>query len=302
LTSTEELIKIQKSFIISYINNQIKDLFNRMNEKIEFKCEEIFQLIKLIIKDNFEFTLNFKFNLVIMEIAIENTFYFSLKEILQLYRKAYNEEIKIFSSKNYISIKKNIFIMDQIIKLLFITEKYYKILNDGMTDPKFKDFKDFITKNTLAITTEINEMGNNYNLMIVKDLKTNGIYELINLYKYENLINLEEEKINDTTLIIRAQIKKLFSDLDEVKVGIETENYFFNFFIQTFISKLIEECEKSIKKIPKNKYLISLTDKTLKLIEELTSRFTINQKTSNSIDKSIKILKNYFSSLNMNKI
>lgn len=296
-----DYIQIQKSFDSVFIKSHLKEKLTETIEKEQYaeNTEEVFDMMRMLIKDNYQFMLCFKNNSLFMEYANEQNFYYCLKEMLSIFRSSYNEEIQIFSSKHNISKRKDLFLLNLVVKLLIYINKIYQKINSGVKD---NILKEVLNKHTASILGDINKMIENYSLIIVKELRTNGFDELINLFTYKKLSKLDEDKIKEAVTKVKRQIKTLFADLDRTKVSIETENCFFNFFLHTVISKIIEECEKSLKRVPKNKNFSILTEKTLKLIDQLTSRYTLDQHTLNSIQKQLKSLKSCFTSLNMNKI
>jgi hypothetical protein len=286
-----EKIKLQKSFTQNFIKTQIKEKLTSTIEKNEYINEEIFDMIKMIIKDNYQFSVCFKNNFTVLEYSLENNLCFSLREILNVYRSAYNEEIQIFSLRKTVSRKKIIFILDLIIKYLIYINK----LNTSFIPSSSKESFN-------QIISEINKLIENYSQIINKDLRSNGFDELINLFTYDNLIKLQEEKLNENFNKLKSLINSLFNELDYIKVSIESENYFLNSLLLTIINKISEELEKSLKRLPKGKNLRNLTEKSTKLIDSILNRYTVSQTTLMSTKMPYKKLKEYFSLLNMNKI
>lgn len=287
----KEKIHIQKSFTQNFIKSQIKEKLSSTIEKNEFVNEEIYDMIKMIIKDNYQFNVCFINNLTVLEFSLENNFYFSLREILNVYRSAYNEEIQIFSLRKTVSRKKIIFILDLIIKYLIYINKLNSAYIPSCSKEGFNQ-----------IISEINKLIENYSQIINKDLRSNGFDELISFFTYDYLINLQEEKLNENFNKLNNLINSLFKELDYIKVSIESENYFLNSLLLTIINKISEELEKSLKRLPKGKNLRILTEKSTKLIDTILNRYTISQTTIISTKIPYKKLKDFFSLLNMNKI
>lgn len=292
-----DFLKAENNFTHHFIKSNIKEKLSSMIETNEYNIEEFYDLVKIIIKDNFVVLLFVKENNTLFDYCTENNFFGLIKELLSLYRISYNEEIQIFTLRKGISKKKIIFILDIIIKILLYINKLYHIIGD-----KIKHSKENFNKNYLLNITEINKMIDNYANIITKELRTNSFDQLINLFTYEGLSNLTEENINKIFTQVKKTIYELFNDLDSVKVSLETENYLINNILLSIINKITEELEKSLKRIPKNKFFNSLTDRTSSMIDIILGRYTINQNTKTSIKNPLKLLKDNFSALNMNKI
>jgi hypothetical protein len=294
----QEFFKTQKSFTNNFIKLQVKEKLYHTVEKAEYNTLEIFDSIRMIIKDNYNFLLCFKSDKNLFELTSEMNYFYSMKELISMFRGCYNEEIQIFSSRKNISRKKILSIQDLIIKFLLFTNKLYQNLSDNLNIKLL----DIINKNMSGILTEVNKMIENYTSIFTKELRANGFDDLINLFTYDNLIKLDEERIFKVISDVKGLIQGLVSDLENVKISIESENYFLNALLHSIIARIIEECDRSLKKSPKNKNFTILTEKTLDIIENLTSRYTFSQNTLNSLNKPMNELKNCFSSLNMNKI
>ncbi len=281
-------ISLQKSFSLNYIKTNLKEkLINIMNEN-KFQIEEGYHSIKLIIKDNFFFTLCFKKNKILFQNSLDNNFLFSINEIVNTFRSHYNEEIKLFTLKNNISRKKIIFLLDLSIKISLLINKLFK--------------NNLVEEKVMYVLSEINKSVENYILIINKDLFANGLEALINLYKYEELIGLEESHISQIINQSKKTVDILFNELDELRVSIQSEDFIVNSMSIKIIERINEELSKSLKRIPQNKYFTYLTDKTLKVLDKIMNRYSLKPDTRNSIVTSISKLKSSFTSLIMNKI
>ncbi len=294
-----EMMKIQKAFASNYVKHHIKSKINETIEKNEFSTIETFEFIKIIIKDNFSVMLCFTKDPQLFEIACNMIYSHSNKDLLGLFRTSYNEEFQIFSSKKSISRKKILFVLDLIIKCLLYTNTLYD--NVTTTTHNLKVIEVF-SNWTNELIQEIYKMIENYTSIFSKELRANGFDDMINLFSYENLTKLNEERIDLVFTHIKKQINGLHSDLESVKISIESENYFLKYFLYSILSRIVEECEKSLKKIPKNKNFNLLIEKTNRVIDEMLKKFTINSDTMSVLKIPLEEIRKCFLSLNMNKI
>lgn len=294
-----EIIKIQKAFASNYIKNHIKPKINEIIEKNEFNTMDTFELVKMIHKDNLSLLLLFTKDPQLFEIVCNNIYSNTNNDLLGLFRTSYNEEFQIFSSKKILSRKRIIFVLDLIIKCLLYINSLYGNVAKTIKNPKVIEV---FSNATSIYIQETNNIMENFISIFSKELRSNGFEDMINLFSYDNLMKLNEETIDAVFTKIKKQINGLHSDLEKVKVSIESENFFLKSFLQSIFSRIILECEKSLKKLPKNKYMNLLTDKTNRIIDEILTRFTVNSDTMNSLKKQLEEIRKCFLSLNMNKI
>ncbi len=242
----------------------------------------------MIIKDNFYWTFCFFKNKILFQNSLENNFLVAINEIVTTFRSLYNEEIKIFTLKNNISRKKIIFLLDLAIKICLLINKLF---NNISVDEK-----------VMNVLSEINKSVENYIGVIIKDLFANGYDGIINLYKYEELIALEESHISHVINQAKKTTDIFFKELDELKVSIQSEDFIINSILIKIIDKINEELSKSLKKIPQSRYFSYLSEKTLKVLDRMMNRYSLKADTRNSIISSLSKLKSSFTSLIMNKV
>lgn len=304
-----DTIKLQRAFTLHYINNILKERISANVDNKSYNIEEVFDLMKMLIKDNYNFLIIFKgcSNSNIVDISLfensgDNNFFFCLKEINNnLFNKSFNDELKLFTNVKSISRRKIVYLLDLIIKYHVYLKKLYYNLEANIGVPSKKEY---LKKSLAELSPFIEKNINSYSGIIMKELFSSCADELFNLFSYDSLnsSSLSEEGINKTFTAVKKGVLGLFSDFDSVKVSSECERNILNVFILGFVDKLISELEKSLKKNPKNKLLGTLKEKMDIVLDILLNRNSVDQNTLNSVNERVSTLKSYLTLLNMNKI
>jgi len=214
-------------FIQSHINEDGKNFF----------CLKPDILNKTFIKDNE------KHNNLINDVLINN------ENIFNIFKKIYNEKIKIIKSTyDFVEVVNDIILMDIIYNIEKIMDDNKK--NDYYNKNQFETFNKKIVSNNFKINEKIikiEEHNNNINDIINKKIEehNNDINDIIN--------KKIEENNNDINDIINTKIEEHNNDVNDIiNTKIEENNNDINDIINKKIEEHIDIINNNILKIEDN--------------------------------------------------
>jgi len=288
----KEIILNQKQFTTKFIKENLTEKLPTAESK-HFDQDEVLDMIYLILKDNYKFSVLCK-DKTISNFSYENNAIHCLKEILSIFREVYNKEIDIFNSKSRGVERKVIFFFIEIIfKFLTYFDKYQKKVSANNV---------LEINKTTDVVSEIQKLLENYIKLLIKDLKSHGFDKLINLFTISNLNKLTEENIEEIYNSIKLLTKNILDDINKVQISMESEEFIISRIVLHLNEKIIEQLEASLKQQPKNKNFDILLEKTNKVFDEIILKSSINNNSKKSLNLSLSNLHNLLRMLYLNKL
>jgi hypothetical protein len=280
------VILTQKEFNNNFIKDTVRPKITAstpVDDKIDnIATDEIIDLIKIIIKDNFNLLIIFKFDRVLFDQFVENNFMQILNSVFNIFRGLYNDEVMFFTNFRNIPRKKSLYNLDLLVRFFIYINAFF--------NQKLKFTADILTNKVAQFIQDLNKMITDYSSIITKDIKAVCLDEMISLFTFNKLVDLKEEALEKTFQNIRKNVKSFLADFDLLKLSMECENFILNNLLANLIDRIIEELEKSLKRNPKNSYFNVLSEKSCDVVSIFLNRYTINENTANAVRPRYKVL------------
>jgi len=336
LEKLQELLIIQKNFTENYFQSNISNVFSESLESESsnklFVENTIFEKLKIIIKDNFCFLNAFEKSSEIFSIIYEQNYKYLIRELINFLRNIFNKQVSYFSSARKINKLNILYLIDFCIKFLCLKIKLLNKVKKSNWQPenkqKFMDFTEInigsnlnvIQSNSISLLnnkiSKINKENyngdnknclfheglqilNNFITLLTKEFKEKSFSHLIELFEYQKLIYLDEEKIDTTCHNCNEDLKNLVFYIDSSNIKKEYEFIIFEIILTDILVRINEELEVSLKKNPKNILFSHLAERVKNIMNLLISKF--NRKEDLKKDDNLKKLIKKFNS-NMNTL
>ena len=286
-----ELIKRQKDFNDNIIS-KLSDNIAKERDSKTYKTEELLDYITMIIKDLLSIYETFRTYKIIEELLMP-----SCNQILDIFKKYYENETNLGFNKKELSIEDGLFLINLLYNFLTICTTDFNSFLDRI-NIFGSSTKSKLSDNFTGFNSEVNELFKDYIAFTLNKIRFSKI---VRLYDYENL--KKGNNVEDIKNIFTEENDfwfKVKSFLNKIKANRKIYKYIETEVVKCFINSLIKKALNNIEKDDiKGKNLDILIDKTKFFIEDnfLTDENVISEEN----EKDIKKLYSYLDNLFMNK-
>lgn len=344
ISKLQDILLMQKNFTENYFQSNISKNFIENLEKENllqnnYSDDNLFSKLKIIFKDNFSFLSAFQKSNEIFSIIYKENYKFIIKELLIFLTSVYNKQVSYFSTARKINKLNILFLIEFCINFLNYKNKILLKVNKTNWQDKSKEiFFDRTDSHKSSVSSNISAQNNlkilnnhiskhndyhlklknvenflfyealsilnNFIILLTKEFKEKSFCNMIDLFEYNNLVKLDQEKIDTVTHCCNEDLKNLIICIDKSNLKKENEYVIYEIILFDILSHINRELEESLKKAPKSKYFGLLADKVINIFNQLVTKFNKFDKEDreSSLLKLIKKFNSYMKTLKLNII